>query len=161
MGRTQSRLGANRPQLWKVCHHQSNRCKSRSTVSPRPSQKQRPTGVEIGGNIGGQPIRTRRVVVSPPPIPPAVYGYYALAAMPARSGLARRGRTCGPNPDRSPATGSATASREPNANKRSRTERKSPNFQGSSGVAPRSGRGGRRFKSCHSDQQNQLLPPLG
>ena len=46
-----------------------------------------------------------------------------------------------PRPDRSPATGSATASREPNVNKRSRTQRKSLNFQGSSGVEPRSGRG--------------------
>ena len=27
-----------------------------------------------------------------------------------------------------------------------------------SGSAPRSGRGGRRFKSCHSDQINQALP---
>ena len=61
------------------------------------------------------------------------------------------------NPDRSPATGSATASRELNANKRSRTRRKSLNFQGSSGFGPRSGRGGRRFKSCHSDQH--LAPP--
>jgi hypothetical protein len=52
----------------------------------------------------------------------------------------------------SPATGSATASREPNANKRSRTRRKSLNFQASSGSGPRSGRGGRRFKSRHSDQ---------
>jgi hypothetical protein len=71
-------------QLWKVCHHQSKRSNSRSTVSPWPGQKQRPTGVEIGGNIGGQPIRRRRVMVGPPPIPPAVYGYYAFAAMPAR-----------------------------------------------------------------------------
>src|SRR5260370_28358792 len=108
MGRTQSRLGANRPQLWKVCHHQSNRCKSRSTVSPRPSQKQRPTGVEIGGNIGGQPLRTRRGLVSPPPIPPAVYGYYALASIAAPSGLAKRGRNRRPQPQRSPAPSFAT-----------------------------------------------------
>jgi hypothetical protein len=56
-----------------------------------------------------------------------------------RRRTAGRGRTCGSNPDRSPATGSATASREPNANKRSRTQRKSLNFQGSSGGGPRSG----------------------
>src|SRR5260370_37646188 len=61
---------------------------------------------------------------------------------------------------RRPATGSATASCEPNANKRSRTRRKSLNIQGSSRVRPRSGRGGRRFKSCHSDQSfKQLAPP--
>jgi hypothetical protein len=75
----------------------------------------------------------------------------------ARRRPARRGRTCGSNPDRSPATGSATASREPNANKRSRTRRKSLNFQGSSGFGPRSGRGGRRFKSCHSDHTSPSL----
>jgi hypothetical protein len=136
---------------------QSNRCKSRSTVRPRPTQKQRPAGVEIDGNIGGQPIRRRRFVVSSPPIPPAVHGYHYAGA---KRRPARRGRTCGPNPDRSPATGSATASREPNANKRSRTQRKSLNFQGSSGMGPRSGRGGRRFKSCHSDQLSRCFGTL-
>ena len=65
MDSIQSRLGANRRQLWKVRQRQSNRCKSRSMVSPRPSQKQRPTRVEIGGNTGGHPNSKRRVVVSP------------------------------------------------------------------------------------------------
>ena len=59
----------------------------------------------------------------------------------------------------SPATGSATASREPNANKRSRTRRKSLNFQGSYGFGPRSARGGRRFKSCHSTRITRLNNP--
>ena len=52
----------------------------------------------------------------PPRIPPAVYGYYAYAAMPARGGGRRgEGAPVAPTPDRSPATGSATASYEPNA----------------------------------------------
>src|SRR5258708_307833 len=90
MGRTQSRLGANRPQLWKVCHHQSNRCKSRSTVSPRPSQKQRPTGGEIGGKIGGEAIPTRRVLGRPPPLPPPASRGYTLPRKPHTSAKARR-----------------------------------------------------------------------
>jgi hypothetical protein len=58
--------------------------------------------------------------------------------------------------DRSPATGSATASREPNTNKRSRTRRKSLNFQGSSGFGPRSGRGGRRPALVGADAPKRM-----
>src|SRR5215469_14147449 len=58
---------------------------------------------------------------------------------------------------RSTATPTATPWAQPNVNKRPRTSRKSLNIQGRSGSAPRSGRGGRRFKSCHSDQTNQRL----
>jgi hypothetical protein len=50
--------------------------------------------------------------------------------------------------------GSMTASglRREAARGRRRTSRKSLNFQRPAASAPRSGRGGRRFKSCHSDQ---------
>ena len=39
-----------------------------------------------------------------------------------------------------------------NVNKRERTRQKTLKIQENPGSAPRSGRGGRRFKSCHSDQ---------
>jgi hypothetical protein len=59
-------------------------------------------------------------------------------------------------PDRSPATGSATALREP-TNKRSRTRRKSLNFQGSSGTGPRS----RRSRSSrYEDDHSSGVPPV-
>jgi hypothetical protein len=44
----------------------------------------------------------------------------------------------------------------PIVNERNRTSRKSPIIQARWGLPQRSGRGGRRFKSCHSDQRLAL-----
>jgi hypothetical protein len=45
-----------------------------------------------------------------------------------------------------------TETAQPNENKRRRTLQKSPTIQRAPASDHRSGRGGRRFKSCHSDQ---------
>jgi hypothetical protein len=59
-----SRLGANLDPLQKVHPYQSSRRKSRSMMSPRTSQKKRPTRAEFDRNIGGQPKREQRAAES-------------------------------------------------------------------------------------------------
>jgi hypothetical protein len=58
---------------------------------------------------------------------------------------------CPGRAERSPGTATGAETRQPNVNKPRRTPRKLLNFQRPVASAPRSGRGGRRFKSCHSD----------